>query len=69
MKTRFEPTVGQRPVNYSVSVLRAEEVKVTAGVAGDDELENIGKCAANRREIAGEGGIGFPGVTSVETTP
>ena len=39
----------------------AEEVKVAAGVAGDDELESVGKCAAMRGAIAGEGGQDFSG--------
>jgi hypothetical protein len=32
---------------------------VAAGVAGDDELESLGKGAASRRTIAGEGGQHF----------
>ena len=34
---------------------------VAAFVAGDDELENIGKCAAIRRTVTGEGGQDFSG--------
>jgi hypothetical protein len=37
-------------------------VKLAAGVAGDNEVESFGKCAATRSGIAGEGGQDFSSV-------
>jgi hypothetical protein len=58
----FSPiTIGVRRCSaLRFRFFEAEEVKVAAGVAGDDELENIGKCAAMGRAIAGEGGSIIP---------
>ena len=53
-------SVGERS-DLRFRFFEAEEVKVAAGVAGDDELESIGICTALRRAIAGERGQDFSG--------
>ena len=51
-------SVGERST-VRLRFFEAEEVKVAAGVAGDDDIECIGKDAATPPAIAGEGSQDF----------
>lgn len=44
-----------RLATYTFRFFEAEEVQVAVFVAGDDDLESIGECAATRSVITGEG--------------